>query len=101
MKIKSFNHDTEYGFAWIIVEGGPYADSPDMTVQCCLREIAANPEFGQKQEFLAEIICGDCGHNWGICGDVNEPAFKYWGENRCMKALFKSAKKHGLNVIGL
>lgn len=81
MNITNFDYDLEHGFAWIETSDGK-------TVQCCL-------ENGS-----GKIIMSDCGHNWGICGDVNGDAFEKYGENRCMKALFAKAKESGLEVVG-
>ena len=84
MNITDFDYSTEDGFAWIILEDGS-------TVQCCLNQPDGTPSDD-------EITMGDCGHNWGICGEVNEEPFEYWGENRCMKALFAKAKEAGISV---
>jgi len=84
MNIKEFEYNTEYGFAWIILEDGN-------TVQCCLY---APDELPTEKT----ITMSDCGHNWGCCGDANDAAFEKYGENRCMKALFAEAKLAGINV---
>ena len=86
MDVKSFDHDTETGFAWIIVNG---KEGEEMSIQCCLETSCNEPT----------ISMGDCGHDWGICADGNAEAFALWGENRCMKALFNRAKECGLVVI--
>ena len=86
MDVLSFETDTDEGFAWIIV---PQKNGEGTwTIQCCLNN-------------NGEIICDDCGANEGICGDNNEAPFDYWGENRCMTALFKHARSAGISVIGL
>ena len=90
MEIKEFDYDLESGFAWIQVES---KDDKMMTVQCCLQ---ASEEGGLH---LKEIDKDDCGHNWGCCADANEAAFKYWGENRCMKALFSAAEEAGIEAV--
>ncbi len=82
MEIKSFDYNEECGFAWILVDTNK--DEGEWAVQCCLTD--------------GEIIMNDCGHDQGICSDVNEEAFNYWGENRCMTALFRAAEKEGLAV---
>ena len=84
MNIKEFDYSTEYGFAWIILEDGT-------SVQCCLYQPNGTPAE-------RKLIMSDCGHDCGICGEVNEPAFTRWGENRCMKALFTKAKENGIEV---
>ena len=97
MKIKNFDFDTKFGFAWIVVDGKNEGD--ELTVQCCLtseNEIESNALIKYREE----IDCGDCGHNSGICGDVNENAFSFWGENRCMTALFSAANKAGIITRG-
>ena len=96
MEIKQFDYDLGYGFAWITIAGKD--ESVEMTVQCCL--VGTYADNSQEDPiYFKKIESSDCGHNDGICGDVNEPAFKYWGENRCMKALFAHAKKAGIKVI--
>lgn len=97
MEIKSFDYDVEYGFAWIVVDGKYEGD--EWTVQCCLTS-ENDCESGTLIKHSKEIDCGDCGHNYGICGDVNGEAFEFWGENRCMIALFSAAKKAGITTIG-
>ena len=70
------DYDCDYGFVWIILselDGGH-------TVQACLDE-------------SGKLIPHDCGHNWGVCGEVNQPAFDEFGENRCMTMLFRYAKE--------
>lgn len=96
MKILDFDFDTNHGFAWIIVDSKN--EGEQLTVQCCLKtgDYDAERDCGKSIQFLQEIVQGDCGHNDGICGDVNAQAFKYWGENRCMTALFNKAKVAGL-----
>lgn len=95
MNIKSFDFDTEHGFAWIVVEGKN--EGEELTVQCCL---VALYEDGEFIEFKEAINCSDCGYNWGICGDVNEKAFRCWGEDKCMEALFSEAKENGILTNG-
>ena len=89
MLIREFDYNLDEGFAWILVEG----KNPDetMNIQCCLNKNA-------NDEFIKGITMSDCGHNWGQCHDTNEEAFNYWGENRCMKALFAKAKENGFDV---
>ena len=97
MEIKSSDFDTEFGFAWIVVDGKNEGD--EWTVQCCLTS-ENESESNTLIKHNEEIDCDDCGHNDGICGDVNEKAFSYWGENRCMTALFDAAKKAGIVTRG-
>ena len=85
MNIKEFDYSVESGFAWIELEDGN-------VVQCCLHQPNGTP--AEKK-----IVSYDCGHDWGICGGINAAAFEYWGENRCMKALFAKASEAGLEVI--
>ena len=89
MDIIDFGYDLKHGLAWIIVhdenKGG------ELTVQCCLE--LKNDCYNRK------IIMSDCGHYWGNCGNINERAFKHWGENRCMKALFRNASQSDIEVI--
>lgn len=84
MNIIGFDYDLEYGFAWINVDGNDNKNT--FTVQCCLQD-------NKKQ-----IKMSDCGHNWGLCLDANEEAFDYYGENRCMEALFSKAKENGFDI---
>jgi hypothetical protein len=89
MNILSFEFSLDHGFAWIVVDGKKEGDK--YTVQCCLEE--------KDGKFIPKIKSSDCGHNWGLCSDSNEKAFEYWGENRCMNALFNKAKVNGIEVI--
>jgi hypothetical protein len=86
MNILDFEYSTKYGFAWIIVDGENKGDR--WTVQCCLVQ--------ENSVFVTKINRGNCGHNEGLCADANAKAFEYWGENRCMTALFNKAKINGL-----
>jgi len=97
MEIKDFDYDTEMGFAWIIID----SDKPgvEWSVQCCLAD-RSDEDAQNGAEFEAKIIAGNSGCDDGICGDVNEKAFDYWGQNKCMTALFNKAKKAGLEVVG-
>lgn len=97
MEIKSFDYDTQHGFAWIMVDTSN--DDGEWIIQCCLAD--RNDEAARKgEDFEAKINCDDCGHDWGLCLDANKNAFEYWGENRCMKALFQAAKNAGIEVVG-
>lgn len=96
MKIKSFDYDLETGFAWIIVDDQACGE---WTVQCCLKDNGYNAENGENVGFIEAIDQDDCGHNDGICGDVNEKAFNFWGENRCMTALFDKARDMGIELV--
>lgn len=97
MEVLNFEYDLENGFAFIEVNGK--TDSDRMTVQCCLFEPKSDAEKDTRPGFQMKIDQDDCGHNWGICGDANEKAFNYWGENRCMTLLFKYAEKNGIELI--
>ena len=88
MKTLEFNYDLENGFAFIVVEGGKYNSTS--TIQCCLESSGKGLSSGEP--YLTNIKKSDCGHNEGICADINESAFGFWGETRCMSALFSSAK---------
>jgi hypothetical protein len=90
MKILSFDYDLEMGFAWIMIDG-KYEDE-ELIVQCCLSHVKGG-------NYERKINASDCGHNWGSCGDANGDAFDYYGENRCMKALFAKAKENGFIVL--
>jgi len=98
MNILKFEIDTENGFAHIEVETDKETGS--WAIQCCLKDLTSD-EAENHEPFKPVIIAGNCGHNDGICGVVNAQAFKYWGENRCMTALFNAAKNEGVVVIGL
>lgn len=101
MNILEFDFNTEDGFVWIVVEGKN--EGEPWTVQCCLKSeknAALKSQQGKKFRYIKVIDCDDCGHNWGICADVNKEAFDYWGHNRCMVALFNCAKKNGIKIIG-
>lgn len=90
MVVLDFECDLDRGFAWIVVDGRQNEDRWSIT--CCI-------EKGQKNKFVKKIVSFQCGHNWGLAGESNEKPFEYWGENRCMKALFAEARKNGFKVI--
>lgn len=89
-KLLDFDYDLQYGFAWITFYDVQLDKS--LTVQCCL-DI-------KNGEFIKKINASDCGHDWGICGDVNETAFKKYGEKKCLDYLFRYASKNGITVRG-
>ena len=93
MDVLEFDFDTDNGFAWIYVESSSLSKDEKWIVQCCLG--------AENGDYVSKIVCDDCGHNTGMCLDANTNAFNYWGENRCMTALFKAAKKAGFEVVGL
>lgn len=95
MKTLDFEYDTETGFAFITVD----TNKKDgvWTVQCCL--VGEYDEENMIQSYSKKINTCDCGYDDGICGDANEDAFRYWGENRCMTALFGAAKKNGIELV--
>lgn len=95
MEVLNFDYDLEAGFAWIEVAGK--AEGEKMTVQCCVS--AGNVGNEAPQVKYSQIKRSDCGHNWGLCGDANEAAFAYYGENRCMKALFAKAREAGFKLF--
>jgi len=82
-----FGHDVGEGRVWITVDGRKETDR--WTVQCLTKQ-------GERHSM---IQMDDCGIYESECSDVNEPAFSYWGENRCMTALFKHAKANGIELI--
>lgn len=92
MNILDFDYSIECGFAWIIVDGKNNRDR--WTVQCCIEQ-----EQVSNGIFIIKINRSNCGHNEGLCADANEKAFEYWGENRCMTALFNKAKIYGISLI--
>ena len=87
IEIKDFDYDLGNSFAWIVINGS------NLTVQCCL-ESRADENGGKKS-----IDASDCGHDWGICGDVNDEAFKAYGEKECMQALLSAAAREGIKVF--
>ena len=87
MDILDFECNLEYGFAWILV--GCDGSEP-LTVQCCLEN-----EDGKATK---KIDMSNCGYDWGICADANEKAFKKFGSEKCMSALFEKAKENGIEV---
>ena len=98
MNIVDFDYDTTQGFVWILVES-KNADTL-WSVQCCLAD-RSDKDAAADKEFELKIDAKDCGHNDGLCGDANTQAFKHYGENRCMTALFNKAKEAGFEVISL
>lgn len=91
MKITDFEYDTGTGFAWATLDDGN-------TIQCCLVTKEQPEDSLNDPVFLPEIIAYNSGCDDGICGDVNAPAFKRWGQNRCMTAFFQHAERNGLAV---
>lgn len=98
MEILNFDTDTEYGFAWIEISGKNSDDR--WSVQCCLAD-RSEEAVENGEDFELTINATDCGHDWGTCAEANEKAFDYWGENRCMTALFNQAKQAGVEVNGV
>ena len=90
MNVLRFDYNLQNGFAWIMV-GGKNPDD-EMIVQCCLDQ-------DEDDNYIKEIIIAHCGHNWGLCADANEEAFKHWGENSCMAALFYYAQENDFNLV--
>lgn len=73
-----FDVDVSNGFVWIeTVEDGLF-------VQGCIDQ-----ETGKVHK-------GDCGLDWGICGEVNEEAFETYGESVCEKVFYEQVEAHGL-----
>ncbi len=96
MQVLDFDYDLEMGFCHIIV-GGKF-EGDKMTVQCCLKIDPPKHEWPiESPKFLEVIERGDCGQ-LGICGDVNQEAFNYWGESQCLTALFNKAKSAGIII---
>lgn len=86
MNAGRFIADTQYGFASIELEN-------DLTVQCCLVQCK------DGNGFKKEINVDDAGENDGICGDVNQGAFKKYGQEECFSLLISTAKKNGIRII--
>ncbi len=91
MKLSNLSWDLQLGFASAITED-------NLEVQCCLNTADRENEYDDI-EFLDQILAANCGHDDGICGDVNKAAFKRWGENRVMTSFFKLAEEAGIEVI--
>ena len=85
MYVVEFKACTEYGFAHIELNDGNI-------VQCCLEERR------DGNGFKREIVVDDAGENDGICGDVNQTAFKKYGQSECFSLLISTAKKNGIRV---
>jgi hypothetical protein len=97
MNVLNFDFDIVTGFAWIIVDSKN--ESENWTVQCRLKtEEYSKQDYTKPVLFLLEIDQSNSGHDFGLCGDVNQKAFEYWGENRCMSALYAYAKKAGIKL---
>lgn len=89
MNVLDFDYDLNAGFVWMIIDGK--REGSQLTVQCCLER--------RDEKFIKSIKRSDCGHDWGICGDVNHDAFKYLGEVACMSALFEEAVKAHFTLV--
>ena len=87
MKVCMFGHDIGEGRVWITVEGKK--ENERFTVQCLTSQ-------GERH---SRIKMDDCGIYESQCSEVNEKAFEYWGQNRCMTALFKHAEINGIELI--
>ncbi|RJG51244.1 hypothetical protein [Motilimonas pumila] len=81
-KIINFDLNPQFGLVWVDLLNK--RKKRTFTVQCFTQDMAI-----EKQ---------NCGHNEGLCGDVNEAAFNYYGEGKCMEVLFTQAQKAGITV---
>lgn len=78
--------DTQTGFAHVLT-------TDNLCIQCCLVQ-RKNGEGYKKA-----VDKNDSGINDGICGDVNKPAFKKYGEAECKKFLFSELRKIGVKIL--
>ena len=76
MKVLDFDYSNNDGFVWITVEGRDEFETMD--IQACINDHT--------------LDTNDMGEDWGVCGDVNEEAFNYWGYSRCINALIRHAR---------
>lgn len=86
LKITNREFDLDSGFFWVEFEGGK-------SLQCCVHE-SSKPEKVVINE-------SDCGHDWGICKDVNQWAVEegladWWDVNQ---SLMSEAEKIGISII--
>ena len=77
--------ETDMGFFHVVTTDG-------FTIQCCL-EVRKDGNGYKKS-----INRNDCGYDDGICGDVNEGAFRRYGKTACLNTLLSIARKHGIKV---
>lgn len=77
--------NTEMGFAHVITD-------EDVTIQCCLEQ--KKNQKGYKKSVNKE----DSGFDDGICGEVNEKAFKKYGKEKCLEFLLKELRKQGVRI---
>lgn len=81
-----YNIDLENGFFGFEFT----CDSKNYTMQLCLNKRKDGTRY--KRSFDSN----DAGHDWGICGEVNEEAFELLGQEKATSLLFNTAKKMGL-----
>lgn len=85
----TFDYSVEDGFAWIIIKDW---NGNDHTFQVCV-------ESDDTGEYTGIINPSDCGHDWGICGDINPATEDKFGAGWCMIRLLESAKQHGFKIL--
>ena len=100
IKFKDFEFDVNDGFAWASLE--LTADRLDSihrnrVLQACL--VQEDWEPGQEPIFLPVIDATNCGHDDGICGDINNEIFYHLEESKVMEAFFDAAKRAGLKIL--
>ena len=79
-------HDAlEFGFFSLEIDG--------ISIQCCLQE----RKDGKGYKKVIDIA--DCGYDWGMCGKINQEAFKTFGKEKSLMILIKEARKSGFKVI--
>jgi hypothetical protein len=91
------------GFAWIVFSD----DGKEFTLQGCLiereeckSEERRNALIKQNKPLYKKAIKErDSGMDWGISGDVNEKAFKKFGEDECLKFFKRECKKNGIRFF--
>ena len=95
--MKPFITDIDYslleGFAWIVLEDADDEVVKEYTVQCCLTTCMDDPEAYEEA-----IVYNNCGHDWGICGGINQEAFDKFGADYCMSLLMNALNSIGIEI---
>ena len=64
----------------------------NITIQVCLQERK------DKKGYKKCIDKNDCGHNDGICGDINKEALEKLGSELTLEIILKAARKSGYKI---
>lgn len=80
MEVIDLTADFETGFVQMTIQGSKQVEP--VIVQCMLAT--------HNGDFIHMIDSRDCGHNTGVCKEVNKEAFSLYGEEACMQKLYET-----------